>query len=568
MKSDISGITTTAPPLIDMTELRMLTGRETFTKGTQLMEKGRVSNLCIRGSLVTADVRGSYTYQVMIALKPELQCSCTCPAADYMDVCKHAVAVALLLENPDSLPTEESDEQLLRRYFGQKKTDELIELLLQALRGNESLMKAWLLDARLTSESISLAQLKKMVTKALPSSEIWDWHEVYGYFSDAEPQLDSIWNAMEKLPVVEQWALTEHVLKRLNNVLQRIDDSGGHRFTIEGQILEKMPVIFEKLDWPAAKKAQWLFEHLGQTEYDVFPTVDEHFVLSAEVQDCLLKLCSDAVEAMAAELKMADQPFDVVYRMRSYARPLLTAAQQNGDWRKEGRLLSLLAHCCRDYLDLSKFYLEHQEELDAEDWLLKAKKVATPHDQIACWHQEVRVKIALGENKQAWNAAWRSFEHRPSYREFQYLLAVHEELGQPEPELLNKVEQILCSSPRLGNELLEFYTEQKQLEKAKVCVKAGNGSRTQILQLADLLIVSEPDEALVLYRQAVKGLIEETHTSSYEQAIKLLLRLQARLKANRHPLNDFGHSVAQLATEYRRKRNMLALFNKHFAAYL
>lgn len=568
MKSDNSSIASIVPSLIDMAELRMLTGRETFTKGTQLMEKGRVSNLRIQGALVTADVRGSYSYQVMIALKPELQFSCTCPAADYMDVCKHAVAVALQLGNPDSLPTEESDEQLLRRYFEQKKPDELIELLLQALRSNESLMKAWLLDARLASESISLVQLKKMVTKALPASEIWDWHQVYGYFSEAEPQLDSIWKAMEKLPIAEQWALTVHVLKRLNNVLQRIDDSGGHRFTIEGQILEKMPVIFEKLDWPAAKKAQWLFEHLGQTEYDVFPLVEEHFVVSAEVQNCLLKLCRDAVETMAAELKMAEQPFDVVYRMQKCARPLLQAAQQNGDWREEGRLLSLLAHDCHDYLKLSQFYLEHKEELDAEDWLLKAKKVATSHNQIACLHQEVRVKIALGESKQAWNAAWRSFEHRPSYSEFQYLFAVHEELGQPEPELLNKVEQILQSAPRLGNELLAFYIEQKQLEKAKVCAKAGNGTRTQILQLADLLIVSEPEEALVLYRQAVKGLIEETHASSYEQAIKLLLRLQARLKANRHPLNDFKHSVAQLATEYRRKRNMLALFNKHFADYL
>ncbi|MFZ1873788.1 MAG: hypothetical protein WAU54_13605, partial [Chania sp.] len=216
-------------------------------------------------------------------------------------------------------------------------------------------------------------------------------------------------------------------------------------------------------------------------------------------------------------------------------------------------------------LELSKFYLEHQEELDAEDWLLEAKKIATHNDQIACLHQEVRVKIALGENQQAWNAAWRSFEHRPSYSEYQYLLTVYEELGQPEPALLNKVEQILQSAPRLQNELLQFYLEQNQLEKAKVCVSAGAGSRTQILQLANLYIADQPAETLAFYLPVVKGLIEQTSASSYEQATQLLLHLQAQLKANQHPLNDFNSSVAQLATEFRRKRNMLALLNTHFA---
>ncbi|MFZ1871560.1 MAG: SWIM zinc finger family protein [Chania sp.] len=212
MKSDSNSTLSANSSLIDMAELRMLTGLETFTKGMQLMEKGCVSNLRIRGSLVIADVKGSYLYQVIIALKPELQCSCTCPAADYMDACKHAVAVALKLNQPDHQPVEDSDEQLLRRYFEQKKPDELIELLLQSLADNDRLMKAWLLDANLMTELPSLAQLKKMVTKAMPASEIWDWHEVSDYFSTAEPQLDSIWKAMEKLPVAEQWVLTEHVL--------------------------------------------------------------------------------------------------------------------------------------------------------------------------------------------------------------------------------------------------------------------------------------------------------------------------------------------------------------------
>jgi len=553
-------------PLNDVAELLASVNQETLKKGTQLMDKKCVSNLQIRANKITADVRGSYIYQVQFSFKPELRCDCTCPAADYMDICKHAVVVALQLTQPDKVPEEDQNEQLLRRYFKQKQPDELISLLLELLRGNESLAKAWLFEATLASEPPSLAQLKKMVTKAMPARALWNWHEVSGYFSAAEAQLGSIWTAMEKLPVAEQWLLTEHVLKRLNNVLGRIDDSGGYRFAIEGQLFEKMPAIFEKLDWSAAKKAQWLFEHLNQTEYDVFPEVLQYFPCIGEVKNCLLKLCNDAVETMATELLRVDQPFELAWQMKSYARPLLEAAQQSGNWREEVRLLSMLAYRCDDFLELSKLCLGHQEELDAEDWLLRAKKVAEhQHEERACAHQEVRVKMAFGEHQQAWQAAWRGFEQHPSYHEYQYLLTVHEQLGHLEPQLLTKVEQVLINAPSQQRDLVDFYLANHELEKARACIRSGGGSREQVLQLADLSVAKQPAEALAIYQRVVKKLIEQGNAPSYEQAAQLLLQLQAQLKANQHPLSDFNHSVAQLATEFRRKRNMLALLNTHFA---
>ncbi|MFZ1871561.1 MAG: hypothetical protein WAU54_02025, partial [Chania sp.] len=80
-----------------------------------------------------------------------------------------------------------------------------------------------------------------------------------------------------------------------------------------------MPAIFEKLDWPAAKKAQWLFEHLNQTEYDDFPTIGEHFSITDEVQNSLLTLCGDALEMMAAEFKSSERPIEIAFQMIRYA---------------------------------------------------------------------------------------------------------------------------------------------------------------------------------------------------------------------------------------------------------
>lgn len=556
------------PPLAAITELLASVSPELLKNGALLVEKNRISNVEIRERGVTADVMGSYNYpyHVLIAAGSEPQCRCTCPAADYMAVCKHAVAVALQLSQSNDVPQETGDEQLLRRYFQQKQSDELITLLLQLVRGDKNLMSEWLCKATLAFEPPSLKQIKKMVAKALPMRKAWDWNEAAQYFFTAELQLDNVWMVMERLSIDEQWLLSWHILQRLEEVLELIDDSGDRVSIIQEQLFGKMSQIFEKLDWPAAKKAQWLFDCLDNTEYEIAPMVGQHFIATGEVQTYLLKLCYDAFETLAAELNHTDQESELSWQMSRYAGPLVKAAQQSGNWREELRLRSLLAGDYHDYLALSESCLAHQEELEAEAWLLKAKKEAKgDHQQALCCQQEIRIRIALGEHKSAWKMAWVLFAQQPDYNHYQKLLAVHEELGQPEPELLAKVEQVLLGAPHLQTALLEFYLERHEIAKATGCIQAGGGSREQILRLADMQIVNQPAEALALYLRVVEDMI---NGASYEQAAKLLLQLQAQLRENQHSVSDFDNAVAQLATEFRRKRNMMALLKQHFPSCL
>lgn len=557
----------TLPPLAAMAELLASVNPGLLENGAQLVNC--ISNVIIRENGVTADVMGSrnYLYHVLIAATPELQCRCTCPAADSRPVCKHAVAVAMLISQSNNQPQDTGDEQLLRRYFQQQHPDELITLLLHFLQGaEESVRDNWLSKAMRALEPTSLKLLKKMVTKALPMRKAWDWDEAAQYLFTAELQLGSIWILMERLPAEEQWLLSWYVVQRLDEVLELIDDSGERVTVIYEQIFGQMSQIFDKLDWPAVKKAQWLFDHLDNDEYNVFPTLGEFFVATGEVQTHLLELCRDAFEKLVTEFQSADQPSEPSWQMECYAKPLVKAAQQSGNWREELRLLSLLAHDWHGFLALSRICLAHQEELEAEDWLLRAKKAATDgHAQALCCQQEIRIRVALGEHTSAWKMAWRLFEQQPYAEQYRELLAVHEELGKPEPELLAKVEQVLLGNPHLRGQLLEFYFEHQQIEKAKDCIKAGGGSQEQILRLADLLAEDQPAEVLALYLRIVEDLI---NSASYERATTLLLQLQARLKDNQHSLSDFNQAVAQLATEFRRKRNMMTLLKQHFPSGL
>ncbi len=554
-------------PLIDIEELLLAAGPQTFQKGFVLFQQNKVSNVKLQGNTATATVKGTSSYHVKVTMQPELHCQCTCPAAEYMSVCKHAVAVGLSLNQPRAEVEDElSDEQVLRRYFSEKSAPELVELLLKSIESDEQQMQNWLLKAKLSQSDISLAALKKLVTKALPARDIWGWNEVSRYFSVAEKQIDSLWNAMENLPIESQWQLTEHVLMRLNKVLERIDDSGGFRFGIEGQINVKMPELFDQLNWPAEKKAQWLFEHLYQREYNVFPDINDNFTVTGEVEACLLKKCRSALEEMAGELNTGKDRTDITWRMRVYAQPLLNAARAANNWREEERLLAMQAHQCRDYLALVQLCLDHQEELDAEDWLLRAKKVATQYEQKNCANMDIRVKIALGETAQAWKLGWQLFENARSFRAFQALQELHDELGQPEPELLNKVEQ-LFANPRNQHQRdaqCEFYLSIGKPDAAKQCVKEGLISIELLLKVADAIVATDPSESLAIYLRMTRKMLENSDNKIYQRVCDLLLHLQKQLKHLQHPLGDFEAAVGELAMEFRRKRNFTALIYQHF----
>ncbi len=554
-------------PLIDIEELLLAAGPQTFQKGFMLFQQNKVSNVKLQGNTATATVKGTSSYHVKVIMQPELHCQCSCPAAEYMSVCKHAVAVGLSLNQPRAEVEDElSDEQVLRRYFSEKSAPELVELLLQSLESDEQQWRNWLLKAKLSQSVISLAELKKLVTKALPAREIWGWNDVSHYFSAAEQQIDSLWSAMVSLPIESQWQLTEHVLMRLNKVLERIDDSGGFRFGIEGQINVKMPELFELLNWPAEKKAQWLFEHLYQREYNVFPDINDNFTVTGEVEACLLKKCRSALEEMADELKSGKDRTDITWRMRVYAQPLLNAARAANNWREEERLLAMQAYQCHDYLALAQLCLDHQEELDAEDWLLRAKKVATQYEQQNCANMDIKVRIALGETTQAWKLGWQLFEHERSFRAFQELQELHDELGQPEPELLTKVEELFANpkNQHQRDAQCEFYLSIGKPDAAKQCAKVGLISIDLLLKVANALVVNDPTESLAIYLQVARKMLEISDNKIYQRVCDLLLHLQKQLKHQQHPLGDFEAAVGELAMEFRRKRNFTALIYQHF----
>ncbi|WP_083445853.1 SWIM zinc finger family protein [Gallaecimonas pentaromativorans] len=537
-------------------------GSATFAKGMQLLAQNRVMQFTLEAERCTAMVQGSRPYQVQIDLHSG-RAFCSCPAAEYQNLCKHGVAVALRLSLANQGVEPANDERAqLRAHFADKAADELVEIVLDCLEQSPHLWQKWLLQVRSAKQPLSVAELKKRLTQALPLRSLWDWDEVRDYFIDAEQQLDILWPVLARLATEDQWTLANHALKRFNLVLERLDDSGGNRFAVEEQLCRQLATVFGRLDWSDQKKAQWLFDNLDNDQ-DIFPRVPEDFSLSAETQQALGALCEQALQKETKVLKGKTPDFEYTWRMSRYAAPLLALAIQNDDWREQLRIRAMLASQSDDFLALCQLCLAHQAQDEAQAWLDRAYASAkSRHEKNACRHHEVEVKLAFGDSQGAWSLAWQLFTEAPNYEAYQELAKLYGQLGQPSPDFLAQVES--CFEQKGGEALLAFYLEQRQLDKAREWTKNHSANSGLLLALSEELLEWHPDEAIALVLKVVKPLIEQTHNDAYQQAILHLSQLQKQLRDQGHSLKPFQDTIEQLADQYRRKRNMLALLKEHF----
>ncbi|MCF1429201.1 MAG: SWIM zinc finger family protein [Shewanella sp.] len=558
---------------IDIDQLKARSGSATFYKGMTLFQQGKVSSVKVLPDRVYSKVQGTKKYDVELADDEEIECYCDCPAAEYQEVCKHAIATALyVLANLDDLDdgaNQEDDRSSIRRYLLEHHSKEtLVELLLGYIEKKESECNKWLMKAKFANEGPSLSSLFMSVDCALPRESLWGWEDVREYFNDADEQFEAIWEAMDSLAEDAQWQLLNYIIERLNLVLEEIDDSGGHRFGIEGQINLKMPEVFAQLAWSEEEKANWLFKHMKSHPFDVFPNISSEFADQCQANRYFLALCQQALDEL-------DDEEDKPWHIRQCADFLIA---NSNDWRDIARIKKKIAHRLSDHLALCQFYLDNHEELEAEHWLAKTRKQFNRHgDELTCDRMEVNIRAQLGEHKQAWRLANQIFEQQPRFNEYQWLEELQAELGIEDESFLHRVEEVLkaygesntalhWSHP--ADELLEFYLKVNAFDKACLWVEKHKVERQLLLTLADKIVQQRPNDALSYYLRVVAVTIEETNNSAYHDAMDKLRKVEKLLATSPDVLAAFYVQVAQLATTYKQKRNMLALFKQYYGKYI
>lgn len=189
----------------------------------------------------------------------------------------------------------------------------------------------------------------------------------------------TLFPAIEKLTITQQWLLISNAIQRLNKVLEQIHDSGGFCRYIADELKQRLVVFFNAQPWSDEEKAQWIFNHTEEYTYDVFPDVPEDFELSA-VRQIFLAKCLIAVEDKQQSGDLND--WDFKYSIQRLTRPLIEQAIDQGNWQEQCRLMNMSAVRHPDYLAIADVCLDNAAELDGEYWLQQATNLLLKLEKI------------------------------------------------------------------------------------------------------------------------------------------------------------------------------------------
>ncbi|WP_022941218.1 SWIM zinc finger family protein [Psychromonas hadalis] len=578
--------------MFDLDEIKQRTTNKSYQLGVSLYHAGKVSQLSLTKDKATAIVSGQYDYKVSLintehkteAKQGEtLQASCDCPAADYQDICKHAIALALRVESSakeqlgeisdNETALQISAQAQLKSWFKQKSSEQLTDIIMAYIADSEHEFDKWQLAMLNEDHALNATELGKLITKALPKKQVWEWNEVRGYFSDAQEMFEVIFPAIEKCTIEKQWQLILKALQRLNKVLEQIDDSGGFRFDIEGLLNEKLTTLFNQQLWSDEKKAQWIFEHFQVFKYDIFPAVPDDFELQAGVNKRFLNLCkTEAEKRVQAGLDLSN--WDNKWTFKHLTQPLIEQAEQAQDWQEQCRLMTMSAFDHADYLKMGDVCLQHNEPLESEHYLQQAyQRANTPDEKKQCNEYEIKVRVALTEYKGAWQLAWQLFTNNPSFMAYKNLQKLQQQTGVIDSDFMEKTEQILANCyvettrgiANNADALLDFYLDKNELEKARLWALAHKANAVSLLKLANLIIAFAQQDAVDLYYRVLGTIIEQTNNKAYQQATDLLIKLEKILTANGADAVILYAMIDKIIQQYKQKRNMMKLLKTHFA---
>lgn len=219
---------------------------------------------------------------------------CECRGFEFLRRCKHAYALALFASGePNLIPQEllrktqakrerankkkqkqQIDRSLLLSYLSSLDKTELEQELFAIIDADKSLGKMWLLKAELFDQADNPNALKKRITQAMPLKYLFHYKEVDNYFHNALSILVVLLDAAKLLDSECRFSIIMEMYKRLNTVLQRIDDSGGFRFPLVDHLERELKQAFTQLPWSENKKSRWIKKY-SQAPYDEFPDVRE-----------------------------------------------------------------------------------------------------------------------------------------------------------------------------------------------------------------------------------------------------------------------------------------------------
>ena len=217
--------------LISVDQALQLGGARYFERGEDYFQRGLVMQLIERKGNVSALVRGTRDYAVVIRLDDGIVAyECNCPVGIRGEFCKHCVATTLAWINeqaPDSLPgplskTSRPDRQApdLHAWLIQQTKEKLADMLLEAAEKDEHIHNRLMLGASIQSK-LNLAVYKKVIAQAIGRSKFIDYYHMPDYFHRVNNAIDHLDDLLDQGHDISVIALCEWTLTRVERAIER-----------------------------------------------------------------------------------------------------------------------------------------------------------------------------------------------------------------------------------------------------------------------------------------------------------------------------------------------------------
>ena len=272
----------------------------------------------------------------------------------------------------------------------------------------------------------------------------------------------------------------------------------------------------------------------------------------------------------AASRQAHDEQFSARYRLGTI---LEFFAEREGDVDAGIAFRAKDLSTAYAYLGIAQLCLSHGRDAEALKWAEEGLWQFEDQPDLRLVFFSADLYRQIGRKKDADALLWKTFERLPSIELYGRLKSAAGSSNAATGSAADRVIALLrgkldkseakarWSSTR--ELLLQILVSEKRLAEAWEVVRGHGCSEPQLVELAKISEHSHPDAALSAYAQSVERLVGRGGQLNYEEASKMIARMQSirkRLGASA----DHALFVAEFVRRHKAKRNMMKLLQtKH-----
>ena len=590
--------------------IERLAGPATFERGSALYREQallqyRRQQHSIQAKVQSATSPGVNEYEVELTIRGnDFDGGCNCPASEGFDFCKHCVVVAL--HYTDKLKQLESAKdgtplEKITTYIDHLDEQSAKSALLALIEQDEHLVFKWqyFADIALVKEDFVdpstspqakklLANIKKLIIKAFPARDVWQYNKVRAYFNQAYSKVLDIVEMLDKLPADQAHGLAFQMLKRLDEVLDNIDDNGGFARTVTHTLVQQYAKTVRGLNWDQHTKARYILALYQPTLTHIqFNSIPKLFVTGEDPK--FVQAFFDLLEHAVTDATNSDNTINSVSNTQIVDLAGYYAAQSQ--LAKVIALKQIIASSSEDYIALAKdsLALNHVEQAQAFiDLAHQQAKSSSANAQLLSLQATLAQHDAQPESALA--LQWQAYTQSLLLDDYISLNTLIGRLGdagelqtniaETKAQWLDKTIEFwlnMLATPkteRLGKyrlmnaePLIELYLYCGKLTEAVALTNTQLIDRELLHQVAKVSQKHAPADTVELYTRLIHIWIKSAKADQYYRIVDLLLELQAAivgLSDNNDAQEQFNLLLSEIGYEYQQKRQLLKMIQRHF----